>query len=205
MHFADIVKEESAALITSSDDFAAASVEKVLQGLEEKLDKFAGRFSDNYPDHSMEFGVEARYKGQIWAIDVPLQSAKLTSESDQERLFGAFHELHERVMAVRDPDSAIEFLNWRARVTVNIPRAGREFPAAAERVGRSASTRTCYFSGTGKIETPVFKPADLLPGTRVSGPAVIEEPTTTLVIYPGMAAQVADTGNYLLHIEEDEA
>ncbi|MGO4246196.1 hydantoinase/oxoprolinase family protein [Paenarthrobacter sp. RAF54_2] len=205
MHFADIVKEESASLITSSDDFAAESVEKVLRGLETRLTTFAARFSDNYPDHSMEFGVEARYKGQIWAIDVPLDSALLNEEIDQERLFSAFHELHERVMAVRDPDSPIEFLNWRARVTVDIPRADRTFPDAAERVGRSASTRTCYFSGTGKIETPVFKPADLLPGTHVSGPAVIEEPTTTLVIYPGMAAHVADTGNYLLHIEEDEA
>jgi N-methylhydantoinase A len=205
MHFADIVKEESAALITSSDDFAAASVEKVLQGLEAKLDKFAGRFSYNYPDYSIEYGVEARYKGQIWAIDVPLQSVHLTHETDQERLFAAFHDLHERVMAVRDPDSAIEFLNWRARVTVNIPRVGREFPSAAEHVARSVHTRTCYFSGTGKIETPVFKPEDLLPGSRVSGPAVIEEPTTTLVIYPGMAAQVAETGNYLLHIEEDKA
>lgn len=205
MHFADIVKEESAALITSSDDFAAASVEKVLLGLEAQLEKFAGRFSENYPDYRMEFGVEARYKGQIWAIDVPLQSAQLSSEDDQERLFSTFHDLHERVMAVRDPGSAIEFLNWRARVTVNIPRAQREFAGAEEHVGSSSSKRTCYFSGTGKIETPVFKPADLVPGTRVSGPAVIEEPTTTLVIYPGMAAQVAATGNYLLHIEEDEA
>ena len=205
MHFADIVKEESAALITSSDDFAEASVEKVLLGLEAQLEKFAGRFSDNYPDYAIEFGVEARYKGQIWAIDVPLESAHLSSESDQERLFSTFHDLHERVMAIRDPGSAIEFLNWRARVTVSIPRAQREFAVAAERVGSSSSTRTCYFSSTGKIETPVFKPADLVPGTRVSGPAVIEEPTTTLVIYPGMAAQVAATGNYLLHIEEDEA
>ncbi|MCG2621849.1 hydantoinase/oxoprolinase family protein [Arthrobacter sp. I2-34] len=205
MHFADIVKEESAALITSSDAFAAASVEKVLQGLEAKLGEFAGRFSDHYPDYDIEFGVEARYKSQIWAIDVPLSSARLSLQSDQKRLFGAFHDLHERVMAVRDPDSAIEFLNWRARVTVRLPRSSRDFPAAAERLGRPTSTRTCYFGGAGKIETPVYKPADLLPGTRVSGPAVIEEPTTTLVIYPGMAAQVADTGNYLLHIEEDEA
>lgn len=205
MHFADIVKEESAALITSSDDFAAAAVEQVLQGLQSKLADFAGRFTGLYPSFTTEFGVEARYKSQIWAIDVPLESSSLSDSSAQESLFNTFHDLHERVMAVRDPESAIEFLNWRARVTVNIPRGRREFPAAAGRIGRSTSTRTCYFGGAGKVETPVFKPADLAPGTRVSGPAVIEEPTTTLVIYPGMAAQVADTGNYLLHIEEDAA
>ncbi|MEZ2388145.1 hydantoinase/oxoprolinase family protein [bacterium RCC_150] len=205
MHFADIVKEESAALITSSDDFAAAGVEKVLQGLEARLDEFAGRFSDHYPDYAIDFGVEARYKSQIWAIDVPLPSAQLNLQTEREHLFGAFHDLHERVMAVRDPDSAIEFLNWRARVTVRLPRSVRHFPAAVERKGTAISTRTCYFGREGKIETPVFRPADLQPGTRISGPAVIEEPTTTLVIYPGMAAQVADTGNYLLHIEEDQA
>jgi len=32
---------------------------------------------------------------------------------------------------------------------------------------------------------------------------VIEEPTTTLVIYPGMAAEVSDAGNYLLYINDE--
>jgi N-methylhydantoinase A len=115
-----------------------------------------------------------------------------------------FHDLHDRILAVRDPGSAIEFLNWRARVTVNLPRVRHDYPTAQARAGRASSTRRCFFGDVGEVDTPVFKPADLSPGTRVSGPAIIEEPTTTLVVFPGMSAAVADSGNYLLQIANEE-
>jgi N-methylhydantoinase A len=203
MHFADIVKEEAAALITSSESFAAASVDKVLAELEAALDQFASRFRDSYPDYDVEFGVEARYQSQIWTIDLPLPTREVVDASAQARLFEAFHDLHERILAVRDPGSTIEFLNWRARVTVRLPRATKEYDAALSRVGEPPALRTCYFGEVGAVETPVFKPAQLIPGTRLQGPAIIEEPTTTLVVYPGMAAEVSNTGNYLLHIRNE--
>jgi N-methylhydantoinase A len=38
----------------------------------------------------------------------------------------------------------------------------------------------------------------LEPGATVAGPAVIEEPTTTIVVYPGWNAAVTDGGDYLM-------
>lgn len=200
MHFAHIVKEEAAARITSSDTFATEGVDAVLDALEQKLAEFAGKFSDNYPDYVVEFGVEARYKSQIWTIDVPLPTRRLAAEEDRAALFQAFHDLHERILAVRDPGSVIEFLNWHARVTVKLPRMTQEVAELERRTGEPDSVRKCYFGDEGFLETPVFKPEQLRPGTSVSGPAVIEEPTTTLVVYPGQAAEVTGSGNYLLHI-----
>lgn len=201
MHFADIVKEESAALITSSEAFASSAVDSLLDELEGQLDAFADRFADVYPDHEVEFGVEARYQSQIWAIDVPMPSRDVQSPEGQRVLFEAFHDLHERILAVRDHGSHIEFLNWRARITVRLPRAEQSHPVASKRVGSPEAHRLCYFGDGEPVQTPVFKPAQLGPGTRLSGPAIIEEPTTTVVVFPGMAAEVSDAGNYLLHIE----
>lgn len=201
MHFADIVKEESAAMITASSSFAADAVNEVLAELQGRLELFAKRFVGTYPDYHLEFGVEARYASQIWMIDLPLPVDRFTSEADAEALNSAFHDLHDRIFAVRDPGSAIEFLNWRARLTLTIPRHELTYDSAERREGAPRQTRACYF-GEGDVETPVYKPEDLLPGTYVPGPAVIEEPTTTLVVFPGMAAHVSRTGNYLLHIED---
>jgi N-methylhydantoinase A len=75
MHFADIVKEESKAFITSSDNFDAAGVDAVLDALELQLEGFAKRLGGDHPDYTIEFGAEARYKSQVWAIDVPLPAA----------------------------------------------------------------------------------------------------------------------------------
>jgi N-methylhydantoinase A len=205
MHFADIVKEESKALITSSDTFAAEAVDAVLDELELRLDGFAKRFAGQHRDYTVDFGVEARYKSQVWTIDIPLPAHRVSAAGTREKVFEVFHDLHERIFAVRDPGSAIEFLNWRARITIKLPRVEPKHEAATARIGEPTSKRQCYFGGDGLMDTPVFKPADLPPGTRVRGPAIIEEPTTTLVVFPGMSAQVADSGNYLLSIGEGES
>ncbi len=87
MHFADIVKEESTALISTSDDFAAAAVNKVLDALEFKLDEFAKQFGGEHPDYSVSFGVEARYKSQVWTIDLDLPSPRILTDDDHKQLF----------------------------------------------------------------------------------------------------------------------
>jgi N-methylhydantoinase A len=50
--------------------------------------------------------------------------------------------------------------------------------------------RAAYFSATDKIEAPVFRRSALGPGTVIDGPAVIEEKTSTTVLYPGQRAEV---------------
>ena len=49
---------------------------------------------------------------------------------------------------------------------------------------------------------PIHLGATLAPGAVVAGPAVIEEPTTTIVVYPGSVATVSGLRNYLIEIEE---
>jgi N-methylhydantoinase A len=39
----------------------------------------------------------------------------------------------------------------------------------------------------------------LQPGAQIAGPAIIEEPTTTIVVYPGLSAALSAAGNYILH------
>ena len=39
----------------------------------------------------------------------------------------------------------------------------------------------------------------------ISGPAIVEEPTTTLVDYPGMSAEISGAGNYILHTRSEQA
>jgi N-methylhydantoinase A len=36
-------------------------------------------------------------------------------------------------------------------------------------------------------------------GARIAGPAIIEEPTTTIVVYPGLSAVLSPAGNYILN------
>lgn len=57
-----------------------------------------------------------------------------------------------------------------------------------------------YFSGIGKSDTPRYLGKDLSAGMVIEGPAIIDEPTTTVVVYPGTSATVTPLRNYLLEI-----
>jgi N-methylhydantoinase A len=52
--------------------------------------------------------------------------------------------------------------------------------------------------GRGFEETPIYAGGALAPGDAMSGPAIIEEAFTTIVVYPGWNAVVDDAGDYEL-------
>ena len=49
--------------------------------------------------------------------------------------------------------------------------------------------------------TPVFPGSRLIYGDIVHGPAIIEEPTTTIVVLPGYCAKVTKHNSYCLEKE----
>jgi N-methylhydantoinase A len=59
-------------------------------------------------------------------------------------------------------------------------------------------SRQAFFGGADARKTPVFRGVELKPGASITGPAIIEEPTTTIVVYPQMSAFVSPSGHYIL-------
>ena len=204
MQYANIVCEEASSLVTSSRDFDHEGVAATLAKLRSKLDAFAAGLNQNV-QMQIEYIVEARYAGQVWELDTPVAENGLENTGDVKALVERFHRVHERLFAMRDEGSAVEFINWKARMSV--PLGAEPSPAAvANRYVVSDDAyallkrRPCYFGDATIVDTPIFKPRDLRAGLRIEGPAIIEEPTTTLVVYPGMSATVSAAGNYLLEI-----
>lgn len=204
MQYANIVSEEAESLVTSSKDFDFKGVQSLFARLRDKLETFAADLGQDARAR-IEFIAEARYTGQIWELDTPVPGEGLHTDTDIETLAEEFHRVHERLFAVRDEGSAVEFINWKARLS--IPLGSDPAPSSAvPRVDADAAyraalaSRQCFFGGAAPVETPIFKPRDLRPGLHIAGPAIIEEPTTTLVVYPGMSATISAAGNYLLDI-----
>ena len=201
MQYADIVKEETASLVTTSGRFDRDGVNRTLAALEEKLRRFVSSLGPQAEaNHVVELFAEARYVAQIWELETPLPRTRFDSNYDVDELKDAFHKVHERVFEVRDEASEVECVNWKARLTV---RVGASVKSGAKLGGGDTqssptATRLCYFGNQRAIATPVFRGSDLSPGARIAGPAVIEEPTTTVVVYPGMAALLSSSGNYVL-------
>jgi len=56
----------------------------------------------------------------------------------------------------------------------------------------------------GFLMTPVYRRADLPPGAKFDGPAIIEEPASTTVVLPNDHVEVAQTGELVIEIAREE-
>jgi N-methylhydantoinase A len=64
-------------------------------------------------------------------------------------------------------------------------------------------TRPAYFPEAGGwVETAVYDRARLPAGFAFTGPAVVEEEGSTLVVGPAAAARVLDSGNIVVTIQK---
>jgi N-methylhydantoinase A len=200
MQFSDIISEETLSRVTLSGRFDFDGVNAALTQIDEDLERFRAELPGGGANYRKEFFVEARYQSQVWELDTPLTVDRFRDEKDVATLVEAFHAVHDRVYAVRDEGSQVECVNWKGRLAVQLGQALTPEVGAActPYMPTAQTTRGAYFAGNGSMATPVFRGDDLAPGAAIDGPAIIEEPTTTIVVYPGMSATVSPAGNYVL-------
>jgi N-methylhydantoinase A len=164
-------------------------------------DAFLRELADAAPlETRKEFSVEARYRAQVWELEVPIPP-RIEGEEGVRALEEAFHATHERVFAVREPGQYLECLLWKVRATAMLAKPdvrSRELPAEGE--PEPAELAEAYVPGRGLTAVPRFDGVSLPQGSRIQGPAIIREPTTTIVVSPGTAATVTPLGNYLLEV-----
>jgi N-methylhydantoinase A len=202
--YSDIISEFTASRYAETHRLDHDAVNETLAGVEAQarafLDSLAGVETTG---DRIEFFVDARYRGQVWELTVPLASSRVGDRADVSALEEAFHDAHERVFAVREPGQYLECLTWKARATATLAKHGVSARASAEaETVEPAEVGPAYFRGAGALDVPRFEGGALPVGTELRGPAIIREPTTTVVLYPDSSAVVTEAGNYLIHIEE---
>jgi N-methylhydantoinase A len=110
----------------------------------------------------------------------------------------AFHVAHERIYGYSNRDAAIELVNARVGQSWAFPRF--EFhPVTSAGGAAGAGSRPVYFPELGGFRrVPVYPREPLRQGARISGPAIIEQSDSTLVVYPGQKATLERSGNIIV-------
>src|SRR5439155_8416826 len=138
----DVISEFGRSRYTETRAFDFDGVNGVLADVNAAADAFLADLADLGPRETRkDFLVEARYRGQVWELDVPLEGARFGGDEDVRALEEAFHETHERVFAVREPGQHLECLLWKVRATAVLdkPELRALAPAAAEARGREST------------------------------------------------------------------
>ena len=99
--------------------------------------------------------------------------------------------------ALEDSGIEIQSLRLSAIGRTDAPRF-KLAPAGDANSGATRKSKRKVWFGGGRSEIPVFEGAGLKAGNEIAGPAIIEEPTTTVLIDPGWKLRVDKLGSYLL-------
>ncbi len=133
-----------------------------------------------------------RYEGQSSEIPVAVgeDGAFPPVAAVRDRFLAAY----EGIFGLGFPDFDIEIATWIVEVAVPDQVAtarGFRYEALSPGTQARKGSRLCHLEAGSGTDIPVFDRYALSPGWSVAGPALIEERDTTILIPPGMAAQVA--------------
>ena len=201
----DVVAEFTVSRRADTNAFDRDAVNEGLADLDRQIEAFFAQMDVPADARMQDYVVEARYPYQVWELDVALPSKRFESQADVDALVAAFHETHERVFAVKELGQSVECLYWKGRARVHLPKPTLAAATGEAQGAPSAEPRPMWWGGDDPQQTPVFLGAALSPGERIAGPAVVELPTTTVVVYPGWTATVTERGDYLLERERTSA
>ena len=148
-------------------------------------------------DIELSYGVDLKYVGQFHEVTIPFAAP---GESFTE-LKKAFDAQHRRLYSYNLPDQPAEALHWRLTAVGRTERPSSEKRATHSSRSVESKRRQVVFDGV-KIEAQVFDGAGLAPSMTVHGPAIVEEPTTTVVIPPQWELSVNDFGDYEMSFDD---
>jgi N-methylhydantoinase A len=146
--------------------------------------------------------LDMSYVGQTHTVAVPLPLAvgEAATGISRDLIRGAFEARYREVYGRLLDGIALRVLNLRLAVVGRRPKL--DLALLAPTSGKTAAearlgVRPVYIEGTW-VEAPVYARLDLPPGTIISGPAILEQPDTTIFVDPDLEGTVDRFGNVIL-------
>lgn len=148
------------------------------------------------PSAKLAFRIKAdmRFADQAYELEVFVPEEK-RENLDGATLLDLFHAEHERLYGFADRAAQVRVSNVRLSIAaLNATGAEQVLPAGK---AVPAGSRRVYHAGAWH-EASLFRRRELMQGSVVNGPAIVEQDDTTVWIIPGWQAVVEPHGNMVL-------
>ncbi len=175
-----------------ADATEPAALESIYGALENRVSELMALEGAPEGDVVTRRSADARYVGQGSTVEVPVAE---TIDAAELAAFGSvFHAQHDRVHGHSQPANPVELLN--ARVVQSWYPSQTEFESAVAPVS-PGSERLAWFEG-GARSTRVVDRVEL--DNEQSGPLIVRQPDTTILVAPGDAIGPDGSGNLIMRV-----
>jgi N-methylhydantoinase A len=187
----DVQQARSVTRITPLDQASPDSLDEIFEGIAAmaRHDLIREGFENDRVLIRRSAGM--RYRGQSYEVNVPVDA--LRTDDDLTRLQQRFHSAHQRRYGHMAQAEALEIVNFSVTAIGLIPKPKlQSFQPRSSGRPLPVSTRRGFFNPTAPQNVAVFRRDMLSAGDRIDGPAIIEETTSTTVLYPSQCAVIDD-------------
>ncbi len=193
----DVEHDLTRTLVTDATEGVVDDIEDAFEDMEAEIQERLSEEGVNADQMRMDYQVKMRYKGQFRSLSVPASRPIGDIASVRER----FHREHERAYAYSDEDQPVEIygLHVTGKGLVEKP----SFPEieSGDLTDAHRETREAYFEEAGAyVETDVYGRDALGAGASFTGPAIVEQMDSTVVVPPEATAEVDETGNIIITV-----
>ncbi|HEM45557.1 MAG TPA: hydantoinase/oxoprolinase family protein, partial [Alphaproteobacteria bacterium] len=142
------------------------------------------------------FEADMQFQGQSHILTVPIPGPQVTREQLHELFSMAYRDR----FAVELPEIRPVLVNLHTAVIGRRDRADvAALASAGDGAGVPVATRRVWYP-SGWRDTPIYRRTELGRGSRLSGPAIVEQMDTTIVLEPGCTAEADDLGNLVVSV-----
>jgi N-methylhydantoinase A len=181
----DVRQDFSQSILKVESELHVSALEEVFNRLEEKAAKIFQESKIALQSTKTERFADVRYYDQTNSLTVPVPLGKL-NEANIRAIKESFLAEHKRRFGYVMPEgyAEIEFVN--ARITMSGESRKPTLEARKSRTIEDATkgSRKVYFKKGGFVETPVYERLSLPAEAKLVGPAILEQPDSTVVIQP---------------------
>lgn len=185
----------------------AADVGAEFEALESGLQAALGAQRVTFATTSIDREIDVRYSMQLAEVATPVPAGTLTEE-DADGIAEAFEDRYRRLFGPGSGyrDAGLQAITYRAYARGVLPQRPvlTELPRTDRDMCLPYTSRPIWLTATdGFRDTPVYDHADLRHGDHLAGPAVVETPTTTVLVPNRTQADVDRFGNLRLSPIDD--
>jgi N-methylhydantoinase A len=174
-------------------DFSQAVAQKVLTELRDEAAAFV-RSCDTEVEIGYEVRAYMRYVGQGWEIPVDL-SAEDAADPTGARCLALFEDAYKTLFGRAVDGVDIEVTSWAVNATTPLPVTAAIGAAGTLNQANVSDTRPMFDPASGAVVNAGMAARDrLAPGDWLSGPALVTESETTVVVPEGFTATVRADG-----------
>ena len=195
-------------------DYTLTALTPLIDGVGEQVrESFAAmesRSRDDFASHGMDATnmvfshfADLRYLGQEHTVKVPVDLRDIASEPGLTTLKCRFHDDHELRYTFRLPASAIELVNFHLVATVHVikPKPRLRSVGSARADDARLGTRRVFFEHHGTLDAQVYDGDRFEPGITITGPALVQDPASSVVLPPGHRLSMDSYGNLVIDLK----